>query len=94
MRIGHLTKVDNHDRRFGAARSYYAIWIRTTLDEVRPWLLTGEEMARLSDRADTNVEDIPKLHRVSCNVANVTILCFLLMFGLGAAVGFLAASIL
>ena len=58
-RIDLAEKVDNKDRRFGAALEYYPVMIVTGLRR-QPALFTPAQISEALARAKANPEDMPK----------------------------------
>ena len=54
MIIGHITKVQNTRRKFGADLWYWRVKVRDALTgQPEPWLATGEEAERFASRVET-----------------------------------------
>lgn len=60
--IGQLFVQDNQERKFGADNQYYVVWVKLPFSEKEiPLIITEEEFAKLTARANNNAEDIPEL---------------------------------
>ena len=57
---GKIIEVDNKDRKFGANEEYYAIWIEDSKKLEKCLLFTKHQLTVAQERAEKNLEDIPK----------------------------------
>ena len=60
VKQGKIITVDNKDRKFGANEKYYALWIEDNKKHEQCLLFTQHQLTVAQERADKNIEDIPK----------------------------------
>ena len=60
VKQGKIITVDNKDRKFGANKEYYAIWVEDCNKKERCLLFTKHQLAAARHRAAKNPEDLPK----------------------------------
>lgn len=60
MKIGEIIPVQNKNKKFGANLHYHAVHVCIE-GKVVPLLLSHGELEIAKDRAERNMEDIPKL---------------------------------
>ena len=57
MKLGHLAKVQNLDRRFGAHRAYHGVLVVDEKGQFETLMLTDADLKRSRERAAKNPED-------------------------------------
>lgn len=61
IRAGRLQRVENKDRKFGAALEYFALWVEDSNGKnERCLLFTENEIKEAESRAARNPEDLTK----------------------------------
>jgi len=60
VKQGKIIEVDNKGRKFGANEEYYAIWIEDSKKREKCLLFTKHQLTVAQERAEKNLEDIPK----------------------------------
>jgi hypothetical protein len=54
---GRVVKLTNQDPKFGADAVYWGVWVKREGGKLVHWLLTEEDILRLSERSAKNPED-------------------------------------